>query len=124
MEGRETTQKLLAQNGIITIGTPRNPEEYGRAVIVTKQGIKIGYISATFGLNGRQLPVDEAYRIHYAKLMSKKVATNLDLLNKQIEDCKKQHCDFIVASIHWGYEFEFSPDRDKSRPLTNWSRQE
>lgn len=109
IEGLETTQKLLDQNGIITIGTPRNPEEYGRATIIAKEGIKIGFISATFGLNGRHLPVDEAYRIHTAKLVSKHVATDLELLNKQIEDCKNQGCDFIVASIHWGYEFEFFP---------------
>ncbi|MGY4298724.1 poly-gamma-glutamate capsule biosynthesis protein CapA/YwtB (metallophosphatase superfamily) [Bradyrhizobium sp. i1.4.4] len=31
------------------------------------------------------------------------------MLKKQIEDCKKQECDFIVASIHWGFEFEFFP---------------
>ncbi|MET4449767.1 poly-gamma-glutamate capsule biosynthesis protein CapA/YwtB (metallophosphatase superfamily) [Bradyrhizobium sp. GM2.2] len=109
IEGLETTQKLLTQNGIIPIGTPRNPEEYGRAVVITKEGIKIGFISATFGLNGHQLPVNEAHRIYTAKLTSKHVATDLGLLNMQIEDCKKQRCDFIVASMHWGYEFEFFP---------------
>lgn len=46
---------------------------------------------------------------HTAKLMCKYVATDLDLLKRQIEDCKKEDCDFIVASIHWGYEFEFFP---------------
>lgn len=41
--------------------------------------------------------------------MSKEVATDLGLLKIQIEDCKKHGCDFIVASMHWGYEFEFFP---------------
>ncbi|MCP3441122.1 CapA family protein [Bradyrhizobium sp. CCGUVB14] len=109
IEGLETTQKLLAQNGITIIGTPRNPKEYGRPIILTREGVKIGFISATFGLNGRHPPSNEAYRIHTAKLMSKDVPTDLELLNRQIDDCKKQYCDFIVASIHWGFEFEFFP---------------
>lgn len=109
LEGLETTQKFLARNGIISIGSPRTPVEYGAAVVVTKKGIKIGFISATFGLNGNGLPVNVVHRIHTARLTSKHVATDLALLTRQIEDCKKKHCDFIVASMHWGYEFEFFP---------------
>ncbi|MDF0581971.1 CapA family protein [Bradyrhizobium yuanmingense] len=109
VEGLETTHKLLAQSGIMAIGAPRSPEDYGRAIIIAKEGIRIGFISATFGLNGRQPPAEDAYRIHTAKLVSKYVAADLELLNRQIEDCRKQACDFIIASIHWGYEFEFFP---------------
>lgn len=109
IDGLETTQKLFTQHGIIDVGTPRDRQEYGRAKILSKGTIKIGFISATFGLNGHELPLSETYRIHTAKLMSKYVATDLTLLKMQIDDCKKQDCDFIVASIHWGYEFEFFP---------------
>jgi len=109
IEGLETTQKLFTQNGILDIGTPRDPQGYGRANTITKNGIKIGFISATYGLNGHQLPVRESYRVHTAQLMSKYVAPDLELLKKQIDDCKNRGCDFIIASIHWGYEFEFFP---------------
>lgn len=109
IEGLETTQKLLTQKGIVDVGTPRHPQEHGRAKILAKEGIKIGFISATYGLNRHDPPVDEAYRIHTAKLMSRSVPTELEILKEQIKDCKKQRCDFIVASIHWGYEFEFFP---------------
>ncbi|RXH37918.1 hypothetical protein XH99_02510 [Bradyrhizobium nanningense] len=109
IRGLETTQRLLGQNGTVAIGTPRRPEEYGRGKILTKGGIKVGFISATFGLNGHEPPASETYRVHVAKLMSKHAVTDLELLRKQIEDCKQQGCDFIIASIHWGYEFEFFP---------------
>lgn len=109
IEGIEATQRLFTQLGIMDIGTPRDLREYGRGKILTKRGIKIGFISATLGLNAGRLPRNETFRIHTAKLMSKYVATDLELLKKQIEDCKKQECDFIIASIHWGYEFEFFP---------------
>lgn len=111
IEGVETTQRLFTQYGIIDVGTPRSPEKYGRATILTKKQIKVGFISATFGINGLELPANEGYRIHRAKLCSKHVATDLELFKNQIDDCRKQSCDFIVASIHWGYEFEFFPRR-------------
>ncbi|MBW5434038.1 CapA family protein [Bradyrhizobium canariense] len=107
--GLETTQRLFTHHGIMGIGTPQTPAEYGRANVFTRAGVKIGFVSATFGLNGRRLPPAESYRIHTAKLVSKYVEPELELLKKQIEDCKRQDCDFIIASIHWGFEFEFFP---------------
>ncbi|MET4072578.1 hypothetical protein ABID58_007407 [Bradyrhizobium sp. S3.2.6] len=111
IEGLETTQRLFKENGILGIGAPQEPLEYGRGQILTKAAIKIGFVSATFGLNGHQPPARETYRIHTAKLMSKYLATDLELLKAQIDDCKRRNCDFIIASIHWGYEFEFFPRR-------------
>ncbi len=109
IEGIEATRTAMTQTGIVDIGAPRRPEEYGRANILAKKQITIGFVSATFGLNAHQLPENETFRVHTARLLSKYVPTDLALLKKQIEDCKTQGCDFIVASIHWGYEFEFFP---------------
>jgi len=55
------------------------------------------------------MPAAEAYRINTAKLLSKFVEPELNLLKRQIDDCKNEGCDFIIASVHWGYEFEFFP---------------
>ncbi|UCI22993.1 CapA family protein (plasmid) [Mesorhizobium sp. B2-1-8] len=109
LAGLETTQKLLEQDGIVNVGTPRNVEEHGRGTILTSKGIKIGFVSATFGIRRFKLPPHERHRIHVAKLCSKYVAPELELLKRQITDCKAQGCDFIVGSLHWGWEFEFFP---------------
>ncbi|MGR9258519.1 CapA family protein [Rhizobium leguminosarum] len=109
LAGLETTQNLLQQDGIVSIGTPRDIEEYGRGSILTINGIKIGFVSATFGIRRFELPVHQKHRIHVAKLCSKYVVPELELLKQQIADCKAQGCDFIVGSLHWGWEFEFFP---------------
>lgn len=109
VEGIENTLKAFDAYGILDIGTNRNPADYGRGKILEMNGIKIGFASATFGLNGHELPKDETYRIHVSKLLSKSEAPELDLLKRQIDDCKKQKCDFIIASIHSGFEFEMFP---------------
>jgi poly-gamma-glutamate synthesis protein (capsule biosynthesis protein) len=109
VEGIETTLKIFSDESILDVGTNRNPEEYGRGKILIKNGIKLGFASATFGLNGHVMPAAEAYRINTAKLLSKFVEPELNLLKRQIDDCKNEGCDFIIASVHWGYEFEFFP---------------
>jgi len=109
IEGVRATQKILKETGILDVGTNGTPAEYGQGKIITKDGIKIGVVSATFSLNGRQMPADENYRINVSKLTSKFSKPELDILKLQIDHCKAQGCDFIIASLHWGYEFEFFP---------------
>ena len=109
VEGIETTQRVLSENGIVNIGTNSNADEFGKGKVLVKEGIKLGFVSATFGLNGRKVPEDESYRVNVAKLLPKFSEPELDIVKQQIEDCKKQGCDFIIASLHWGYEFEFFP---------------
>lgn len=109
VEGIDTTLKVFSELDILDVGTNRKPEDYGRGKILTRNGIKLGFASATFGLNGHVMPDAEAYRINTARLLSKFVDPELDLLKRQIDDCKRQGCDFIIASVHWGFEFEFFP---------------
>ena len=109
VEGLTTTQEVLTNEGILSVGINSTPEKYGRGVFITKNGIKIGFVSATFGLNGHQVPDADQYRINVAKLCSKFVEPEFDLLKQQLEDCKHQGCDFIIGSLHWGYEFEMFP---------------
>ncbi|MGO4139307.1 CapA family protein [Rhizobium anhuiense] len=113
LAGLETTQKLLEQYDIMNVGTPRDVDEYGRGSILTSKGIKIGFVSATFGIRRFKLPAHETHRIHVAKLCSKYVAPELELLKRQIAHCKAQGCDFIVGSLHWGWEFEFFPRKSQ-----------
>jgi poly-gamma-glutamate synthesis protein (capsule biosynthesis protein) len=113
----------LEDENIFEIGTNRRPEDFGKGRIFEKNGIKLGFASATFGLNGRELPANEFYRINVCKLNSKFLEPELDLIKQQIDDCKNQNCDFIIASLHWGFEFEFFP-REKqikiAHDLVEW----
>lgn len=109
LEGLETTQRLFDEYGITDVGTPRSPDAFGRARIVEKNGIKIGFIGVTYSLNGLDLPESEKHRIHVSRLSSRSVPPDLELLRDQIADCRANECDFIIASLHWGYECEFLP---------------
>ena len=53
-------------------------------------------------------PPEDAHRINVSRLLSKHVDPELKSFKQQIDWCKREECDFI-ASLHWGFEFEFFP---------------
>jgi len=109
LEGIETTLKQLDEEKIIAIGTNRNTIEKEQGRILEVKGFKVGFVSCTFSLNNRPVPPGEEYRVNVAHLLPKKGRPDLSLLLKQINHCKSQGCDIIIASVHWGFEFEFYP---------------
>jgi poly-gamma-glutamate capsule biosynthesis protein CapA/YwtB (metallophosphatase superfamily) len=114
LEGIETTLAQLEQDGIVDLGTNREAAMQRRARVLVKNGVKLGFVSATFGLNGKEVPKDKEYMVNVVKFHRKDTIDNIDgvdisLLENQIDDCRAQGCDIIFASLHWGYEYEFFP---------------
>lgn len=109
IEGMEMVQKTFEKYDILNVGCNNKPHEYGEGKILTKGGIKFGFVSATFGLNGHEVRAEDEYRVNVSKLSSKFVKPDLELLKRQIDHCKSQECDFIIATLHWGLEFEMFP---------------
>ncbi len=108
-EGVETTLEQLELEGIVDIGTNREVKEQHQGRIIEKNGIKTGFVSATFGLNGKEVPEGKGYLVNVVKFHRKDGKPDLTLLENQITHCRKQGCDLIIASLHWGYEYEFFP---------------
>ena len=109
LEGLATTLDAFEEAGIIDIGTNRSREDFDQCKVLTVNGIKLGLVSSTFGLNGHQMPPSEAYRIQTSELLPRDTAPDLTSLKKQIDDSKSQNCDFVLATMHWGFEFEMFP---------------
>jgi hypothetical protein len=116
VEGLETTLKRLEKDNIMDIGTNRRPDEREKGRIVEKNGIRIGFISATYGLNGKEISAEKEFMVnvikfHRDQLNSKQnsIQCDLSLLKCQIRHCRENNCDIIIAALHWGYEYEFYP---------------
>lgn len=111
-EGLETTMARLREDGIAALGTNLTEEEQHQAKIIEKNGLKIGFVAATYGLNGKEVPDGKEYLVNVVKFhLNEKTKQEpaLHLINRQIGFCKAHCCDFIIASLHWGYEYEFFP---------------
>ncbi|MFH2129603.1 MAG: CapA family protein [bacterium] len=113
IEGLETTLQQLQTDQIIDIGTNLQAGDQKKGKILEVKGIRIGFISATFGLNGKAIPAGEAYRVNVVNIHNPDIPADLGLLQRQIAHCRQEHCDFIIASLHWGFEYEFFPRTDQ-----------
>lgn len=114
LAGVTTTLTQLEEDQITDLGTNRHPAEQQKGRIIEKNNIKIGFVSATFGLNGKVVPEGKEYTVNVVKFhpyQKTQADSNPDLtlLNNQVVYCREQGCDIIIASLHWGYEYEFFP---------------
>ncbi len=110
LEGLETTLEQLEKDNIPALGTNQSPAVQRKGRIIEKNGIKVGFVSATYGLNGKKVPEGKEYMVNVVKFFHKNESEiDLTLLKDQVSFCKAEGCDIIIGSLHWGYEYEFFP---------------
>lgn len=109
MEGILTTRQRLDNDGIPHIGTNLSAEEQKRGVIVEKNGLRLGFVAATFGVNFMPFPEGKPYAVNQVRFHQYHTEVDLSLLEQQIAWCREQGCDLVIACLHWGVEWEFYP---------------
>jgi len=112
MDGLETTLNRLERDNILDIGTNRLPDEGEKGRIIEKNGIRVGFVSASYGLNGKEIAEEKQFMVNVVKFhrgQPDSKGGEPALLKRQILHCKENKCDIIIAALHWGYEYEFFP---------------
>ena len=86
---------------VTVLGIHKSAEDAAVPKIVEKNGIKIGMINYTYGLNGFELPADQPYAVDL-----------LDYRDKLLADIAylEKHADITVAFLHMGTEYSTVPD--------------
>jgi len=84
--------------GITVIGARKAGES---ARIVTKNNIRLGFLSYTFDLNGNTLPADNPNLVSMIK--KNNMTQEIDTL--------RPLCDFLIVSMHWGDEYKTEPEK-------------
>lgn len=95
--GLVSTLNFLDQYGISHMGTSRSEEEQNKILVKDVNGIKIAFLSFTYGTNGITVPSDKSYSVN---LIDK------ELIKKQIELAKAENVDVICVNMHWGIEYK------------------
>ena len=80
-------------------GAWRSPEERAIPTVIDINGIKVGIVSATFSLNGR-----EAY-ISQEELSYLTCFIDTDQVKVQIDLCRKYGAEIVIVSPHMGDEY-------------------
>jgi poly-gamma-glutamate synthesis protein (capsule biosynthesis protein) len=96
--GVEFTVKWLRAHGIAAVGSGLTEQEAHQGVILTRHGIRFGFLGYTFDQsNGNWKDVDARVAV-----------ANVDALRRDIADLK-QRADVVIVSMHHGIEYMPTP---------------
>lgn len=108
--GTVSTLDYLDKMGIAHTGANRSPEEVDNFPILDKNGIKIAFLGYTFSNNGVPFEKGKSYGTNLVRFNALKEKNyNPEIIYRQIDLAKKRGADLIIASLHWGLEFEYYP---------------
>ncbi|KAB2329740.1 CapA family protein [Cytobacillus depressus] len=85
------------------VGTYRNHEEQQSLVILSRKGIKVAYLSYTYGTNGIPIPKGKDYLVNLI---------NKEAMKAEIHHAKEK-ADVVVMSLHWGNEYQRYPAEEQ-----------
>ena len=103
-KGIEGTIANLDNVGISHMGTYTS-EEMGQEILVKDvKGIKIAFLSYTYGTNGIPIPKGKEYCVN---LIDK------NKIKQDIEKAKECGVDLISVSMHWGEEYRLKPTAEQ-----------
>ncbi|XEC92654.1 CapA family protein [Paenibacillus tarimensis] len=106
-KGVERTLEALQEQGLIVKGTSLTEESAREPVIVEKNEIKMGFLSYTYGTNGVPLPSGKPFLV---SLMDDE-----EQMVRDIENTRAAGADFITVALHFGTEYQYSPNEEQKR---------
>ncbi len=95
--GLSSTLNFLDEAEISHVGTARNEEEQDTILIKDMNGIKTAFLSYTYGTNGIPVPEDKQFCVNMI---------DEELILSQIQQAKNEGVELIIASMHWGVEYQ------------------
>ncbi|MEO0095350.1 MAG: CapA family protein [candidate division WOR-3 bacterium] len=104
-KGLKTTTKILKDTGLVQLGAYVTEEESKEIYVFEKNGIKIAFLSYTYGMNG--IPIPKPWMV---KLI------DLEEIKKDIEKAKPV-CDFVIVALHFGIEYERFPNKEQKKTV-------
>lgn len=107
--GVETTYRAFTDAGMDVVGTGENKAE---PLIKTVNGMKIGFLSYTYGLNGNDGVLKNSEKPEAVAVYSEEKAAG------DIAALKAAGVDAIVCFMHWGVEYVKEPTAEQKKQAT------
>ncbi len=104
--GLSSTLDFLDEAGISHVGTSRTLEEQNTILIKDLNGIKTAFLAYTYGTNGIQVPKGKEFCVNII---------DEDLILMQVRQAKEEGAELIVASMHWGIEYQTTENAEQDR---------
>ncbi len=91
--------------GMPYVGMHKDEEDADTERIQSIEGIKVGFLSYTYGTNGIPIPDGKDYLVNY--LEDKKIISDLKSI--------REKADIVLVNAHWGNEYERAPSEEQRR---------
>ncbi len=98
--GAINTITVMQEIGLPYAGQAASEEEDLAPVLYTVNGIVIAHLSATYSLNGFQMPAERQYLVDLI---------DPEAIVEEARIAKEAGADFVVVSLHWGAEYRHEP---------------
>lgn len=108
--GLSRTIDVLNSADISHLGTYKTAEDQEKILFKYVKGIKIAFINYSYGTNGIPVPEGKDFCINLIDEES---------IKEDIEKAKSQNADIIIACMHWGTEYNTSPN-DTQKDLADF----
>ena len=102
--GLVSTIEYLDKIGLDHTGTFTSEESSKEILIKDVKGVKIAFLSYTYGTNGIPVPKDKTYAVNLIKK---------DLISEHLKLAKKENPDMICVCMHWGIEYQTKPNAEQ-----------
>lgn len=99
------TLDVLDDANISHTGTYRSQDERDFVLIKDFKGVKVAILSYTYGTNGIPVPSDKEFCVNLI---------DRELIEQDIENAKSQNADVIIACMHWGIEYQTTPNNEQA----------
>ena len=110
-QGIYSTMDVLEASNLEHEGTARSRRGGRRAAIYRVDGVKVGHVSFTYGLNGFTIPDDKWWLVN---------VIDAERIVKQAQNARERGAEFVLVSLHWGEEYQTAPtdfQRDLARRI-------
>ena len=104
--GLVSTLKYLDDAGIAHTGTNETKEKQNEILVKDVNGIKIAFLSFTYGTNGIPVPTDKSFAVNLI---------DEELILEQIRLAKEQDPDLICTNMHWGIEYQLKQNAEQEK---------
>jgi hypothetical protein len=108
-DGVRSTIEALRARSIAFHGLNETEANEREMSILDANGIRLGIVSFTFGLNARRPPANRPWLVNRTNLNDPAREVDLTLLEEQLAHGRREGVDFVIAQLHWGMEYEHYP---------------
>lgn len=112
-QGLKTTMFEIASRGMLPVGVAtsfKEGDDRGKYTIVERNGYKIGFVAFSWGFNKATLSGEPPEYINHLPFGIRSSIPSLTPFTRLLRKARREGADFVVASVHWGYEYEYFPE--------------